>query len=82
MDRLKSGEKAQDGELAPLQYRFQSQGTTLYHIKGEAVVYHSKVGRNDIRSGPFSPLGPRSTSLPWSAAHSIAVVIGPTGTHT
>jgi len=37
---------------------------------------------HDVRSASFSPLGPRSTSLPWSAAHSIAVVIGPTGTHT
>jgi hypothetical protein len=55
MDRLKSGEKAQDGELAPLQYRFQSQGTTLYHIKGEAVVYHSKVGRTTSGVGHFHP---------------------------
>jgi hypothetical protein len=31
---------------------------------------------HDVRSGSFSPLGHRSTSLPWSAAHSIAVVIG------
>jgi hypothetical protein len=31
---------------------------------------------HDVRSGSFPPLGPGSTSLPWSAAHSIEVAIG------